>query len=55
LERWLEHQITFTDQHERRVMAIILAKLATLLGMEFPDIRALRQYRRDLARQLQAA
>jgi hypothetical protein len=55
LERWLESQISFTDQHERRVMSIILAKLATLLGVEFPDVKSLRQYRRDLARQLQAA
>jgi hypothetical protein len=55
LERWLETQIKFTDQHEHRVMSIILAKLATLLGKEFPDVKSLRRYRRDLARQLQAA
>ncbi|MGA7950151.1 MAG: ferritin-like domain-containing protein [Thiobacillaceae bacterium] len=55
LERWLESQINFTDQHEHRVMSVILAKLATLLGVEFPDVKSLRQYRRDLARQLQAA
>ena len=55
LERWLEHQISFTDLHERRVMSIILAKLATLLGVELPDVKSLRLYRRELARQLPAA
>ncbi|MGA7179675.1 MAG: acyl-ACP desaturase [Thiobacillaceae bacterium] len=54
LERWLEEQINFTDEHERRVISILLSKLATLLGVTLPDVKTLRQYRRDLARQLQA-
>jgi hypothetical protein len=55
LEHWLEKQINFSDEHERRVISIILTKLTTLLGTKLPDVKTLRQYRRDLARQLQAA
>jgi hypothetical protein len=55
LEHWLERQIQFTSQHEHRVTSIILAKLGTLLDITLPDVKSLRQYRRDLTRQLQVA
>lgn len=49
LERWLDGQIRFDAECERRVVRTILRSLGALLGQEFGTIRDLNRYRKALA------
>jgi hypothetical protein len=55
LERWLDGQIRFDEECERRVVRTILRSLGALLGEEFPTLRDLGRYRRALAGQAAGA
>lgn len=52
MERWLDQQIRFDDEHEDRVGRSILRKLEGLFGMDFPDLHALRRYRKNIESRL---
>lgn len=49
LERWLDGQIRFDAECERRVVRTILRSLGALLGEEFGTLRDLNRYRKVLA------
>ncbi len=46
LDRWLESQIDFDADCERRVVARILRSLSALFGESFPTVRDLSRYRK---------
>jgi hypothetical protein len=45
LTRWLETQINFDAEWERRVSALILKNLSLLFGEKFQTLRDLNKYR----------
>jgi len=49
LERWLDAQMRFGEEGERRVVGAILRHLSLLLGEKFESIRDLNRYRKSLA------
>jgi hypothetical protein len=49
LERWLDTQIQFDGECEKRVVGGILRNLSALLGRDFETVRDLSRYRRALA------
>ncbi len=55
LDRWLETQIRFDDECERRVVGGILRNLSILLGENFDTGRDLNRYRKAIASQGQSA
>lgn len=48
LQRWLDEQIEFDAQCERRVVAIILHNLSSLLGQNFESVLELNRFRKAL-------
>jgi hypothetical protein len=48
LERWLDQQLRFGEEGERRVVGAILRNLSALLGERFESARDLNRYRRQL-------
>jgi hypothetical protein len=55
MERWLDVQIRFDESHEERVGQSILRKLEGLFGTTFPDLHALRRYRKEIEARLAVA
>jgi hypothetical protein len=55
LDRWLETQIRFDDECERRVVGGILRNLSILLGENFDSGRDLNRYRKAIASRGQSA
>jgi len=51
LERWLDSQIRFDDDWERKVIDRILHNLSLLFGRELPSLQALNRYRREIGSQ----
>jgi len=51
LERWLDSQIRFDDDWERKVVERILHNLSLLFGRELGTVQALNRYRRELGPQ----
>jgi len=49
LERWLDGQIRFDGDWERRVIAMILHNLSSLFGQPFTSAQELNRYRKSLA------
>jgi len=49
LERWLDRQIRFDGDWEKRVIAMILHNLSSLLGQTFATAQELNRYRKSLA------
>ena len=49
LERWLDGQIRFDAECERRVVRTLLRSLGALLGQELEGIRDLNRYRKSLS------
>ena len=49
LERWLDLQIRFDDAWEKRVSAMILHNLSSLLGERFDSTQQLNRFRKTLA------
>jgi hypothetical protein len=49
LERWLDSQIDFDREWEKRVIAMILHNLSSLFGQTFASVQELNRYRRSLA------
>ncbi|UCE31076.1 MAG: ferritin-like domain-containing protein [Burkholderiales bacterium] len=49
LERWLDQQIRFDEEWERRVADRILHNLSLLLGRNFGSVQELNRYRKELS------
>ncbi len=49
LEHWLDGQIRFDGEWERRVIAMILHNLSSLFGQTFTSVQQLSRYRKSLA------
>jgi hypothetical protein len=49
LERWLDGQIRFDGEWEKRVIAMILHNLSSLFGQTFTSSQELNRYRKALA------
>ncbi len=49
LERWLDGQIRFDIEWEKRVSAMILRNLSSLFGQSFASAQELNRYRKSLA------
>jgi hypothetical protein len=49
LERWLDGQIRFDGEWEKRVSAMILHNLSSLFGHSFASAQELNRYRKSLA------
>ncbi|MEP7181707.1 MAG: acyl-ACP desaturase [Betaproteobacteria bacterium] len=49
LERWLDQQIRFDEQWERRVIGMILKNLSSLFGQPFESVQQLNRFRKSLA------
>ncbi len=49
LERWLDSQIDFDREWEKRVIAMILHNLSSLFGQPFASVQELNRYRKSLA------
>jgi hypothetical protein len=54
LERWLDTQLHFDEEAERRVVGAILRNLSVLLGEKFETPRDLNRYRRALTEEAAA-
>jgi hypothetical protein len=48
LERWLDSQIQFDAEWERRVIRMILHNLSSLFGCTFESVQDLNRYRKEL-------
>jgi hypothetical protein len=49
LERWLDQQIGFDGEWEKRVVGMILKNLSSLLGQTFDSVQQLNRFRKSLA------
>ena len=49
LQRWLDDQIEFNAQWEKRVVAMILRNLSSLFGQTFDSVQQLNRFRKSLA------
>lgn len=54
LERWLDEQIRFDKEWERKVSTRILHNLSLLFGESFKTVQDLNRYRKELMRGCQA-
>jgi hypothetical protein len=48
LERWLDSQIQFDVEWERRVIRMILHNLSSLFGRSFESVQDLNRFRKEL-------
>ena len=49
LERWLDEQIRFDEEWEKRVVGMILKNLSLLFGETFESVQQLNRFRKSLA------
>jgi hypothetical protein len=49
LERWLDEQIRFDGEWEKRVIGMILKNLSSLFGQPFESVQQLNRFRKSLA------
>ena len=49
LERWLDQQIGFDGEWEKRVVGMILKNLSSLFGQTFESVQQLNRFRKSLA------
>jgi len=49
LQHWLDRQIDFDEQWEKRVVAMILRNLSSLFGQPFASVAQLNRFRKSLA------
>ena len=49
LERWLDRQIGFDVEWERRVVRMILKNLSSLFGQTLESVQQLNRFRKSLA------
>jgi hypothetical protein len=50
LQRWLDEQIDFDGEWEKRVSSMILKNLSSLLGQPLESVQQLNRFRKELAR-----
>jgi hypothetical protein len=50
LQRWLDEQIDFDGEWEKRVSRMILKNLSSLFGQQFESVQQLNRFRKELAR-----